>query len=132
MLSTQPLLLVKMGVSPSKQSETEGPISHDMLRIDMNTRYGKIPCTQHPLQILMALCLHKEVCFHHQGNESLMMEAASTYEMVVNFYQTTWYNSPEESNLHTHHHENMKSHVHILCFLPSFPSKQIEYHPRGR
>jgi hypothetical protein len=26
----------------------------------------------------------------------------------------------------------MKSHVHILCFLPSFPSKQIEYHPRGR
>jgi hypothetical protein len=27
------------------------------------------------------------------------MEAASTYEMSVNFYQTTWLNNPEDSHL---------------------------------
>jgi hypothetical protein len=29
-----------------------------------------------------------------------MMEAASTSETSVNFYQTTWYNSPGDSHLH--------------------------------
>jgi hypothetical protein len=41
---------------------------------------------------------------------ALMMEAASTPEMLVNFYQTTWCNIPEDSHLHTRHHENLKSH----------------------
>jgi hypothetical protein len=30
----------------------------------------------------------------------LMLEAASTSEMSVNFYQTTWHNNPEDSHLH--------------------------------
>jgi hypothetical protein len=30
----------------------------------------------------------------------VMMEAASISEMLVNFYQTTWHNNPEDS----HHH----------------------------
>jgi hypothetical protein len=39
-------------------------------------------------------------CLHHQGDESLiMMEAASTSETSVIFYQTTRRNSPEDSNL---------------------------------
>jgi hypothetical protein len=29
----------------------------------------------------------------------VMMEAASTSEMLVNFYQTTWHNKPEDSHL---------------------------------
>jgi hypothetical protein len=31
---------------------------------------------------------------------ALMMEAASTFETSVNFYQTTWLNIPEDSHLH--------------------------------
>jgi hypothetical protein len=34
---------------------------------------------------------------HHQGN--LMMEAASTSEMLVSFYHTTWCYNPEDSHL---------------------------------
>jgi hypothetical protein len=40
---------------------------------------------------------------------ALMMEAASTSEMSVNFYQTTQRYNPEDSHLHTHHRENLKS-----------------------
>jgi hypothetical protein len=29
----------------------------------------------------------------------MMMEAASTFEISVNFYQTTWRNTPEDSHL---------------------------------
>jgi hypothetical protein len=52
-------------------------------------------------------------CLHHQGDESLvalMMEAASTSETSVNFYQTTRCNTPEDSHLHTRSHEKLKSH----------------------
>jgi hypothetical protein len=31
---------------------------------------------------------------------ALMMEAASTSEMLVNFYQTTWHYNPEDSHFH--------------------------------
>jgi hypothetical protein len=31
---------------------------------------------------------------------ALMMEAASTSGTLVNFYQTTWCNNPEDSHLH--------------------------------
>jgi hypothetical protein len=30
---------------------------------------------------------------------ALMMEAASTHETPVNFYQITWHNNPEDSHL---------------------------------
>jgi hypothetical protein len=42
-----------------------------------------------------------------------MMEAASTSETSVNFYQTTRRNKPEYSYLHTRRCENMKSHLEI-------------------
>jgi hypothetical protein len=51
---------------------------------------------------------------------ALMMEAASTSETSVNFYQTAQSNNPEDSHLHTHHHENLGSHS-ITC------SEQIKY-----
>jgi hypothetical protein len=40
----------------------------------------------------------------------LMMEAASTSETSVNFYQTTRRNNPEDSHFHTRRRENLKSH----------------------
>jgi hypothetical protein len=40
---------------------------------------------------------------------ALMMEAASTSEMSVNFYQTTQRYNPEDSHLLTCHRENFKS-----------------------
>jgi hypothetical protein len=39
---------------------------------------------------------------------SMVMEAASASEMSVNFYKTIRHNNPEDSHLHTHHHENLK------------------------
>jgi hypothetical protein len=39
-----------------------------------------------------------------------MMEAASTSETLVNFYQTTRRNNPEDSHLHACR-ENLKSHI---------------------
>jgi hypothetical protein len=40
---------------------------------------------------------------------TLMMEAASTSETSINFYQTTRCYSPEDSHLHTRRSENLKS-----------------------
>lgn len=53
------------------------------------------------------------------------MEAASTTEMLVNFYQTSWYNNPTESHLHISCHENLKSYqllpmhiAYVNCLKP--------------
>jgi hypothetical protein len=40
---------------------------------------------------------------------ALMMEAARTSETLVNFYQTTRRYNPEDSHLHTHCRENLRS-----------------------
>jgi hypothetical protein len=51
------------------------------------------------------------------------MEAASTSETSVNFYQTTLRNNPEDSHLHTRRHENLKTQLflfHFFLFLPVF------------
>jgi hypothetical protein len=40
---------------------------------------------------------------------ALMMDAVSTSETLVNVYQTTRRNNPQDSHLHTHHRENLKS-----------------------
>jgi hypothetical protein len=42
---------------------------------------------------------------------ALMMEAARTSETLENYYQTTRCYNPEDSNLHTHHRENLKSYL---------------------
>jgi hypothetical protein len=41
----------------------------------------------------------------------MMVEAVSTSETSVNFYQTKWRNNPEDSHLHTRRRENPKSHI---------------------
>jgi hypothetical protein len=41
---------------------------------------------------------------------ALVMEAASTSETSVNFYQSTRRNNPKGSLLHTRRRENLKSH----------------------
>jgi hypothetical protein len=40
-----------------------------------------------------------------------MMEAVSISEMSINFYQTALQNITQDSHLHTHHCENLKSHM---------------------
>jgi hypothetical protein len=46
---------------------------------------------------------------------ALMMEAAKTSETLVNFYQTTRRYNPEDSHLHTHRRENLKSYLCNMC-----------------
>jgi hypothetical protein len=46
---------------------------------------------------------------------ALMMEAAGTSEMSVNFYHAAWCNNPEDSHLHACHPENFKSHIIAVC-----------------
>jgi hypothetical protein len=58
-------------------------------------------------------CSLVEVYRRFRGAHHLMIEAASTSEMLANFYQTTWHYNPEDSHLHTHHHENLKSYLNI-------------------
>jgi hypothetical protein len=41
---------------------------------------------------------------------ALMMEAASTSETLVSFYQTTRRNNTEDSHLHIRRRENLKCH----------------------
>jgi hypothetical protein len=48
---------------------------------------------------------------------ALMMEAASTSETSVNFYQTTRRNNPENSYFHSRRRENLKSHMNCLTFM---------------
>jgi hypothetical protein len=50
------------------------------------------------------------------ANICLMMEAVSTTETVVYFYQTIWRSIPEDIHLHTRRHEKLKYH-HILVQL---------------
>jgi hypothetical protein len=49
------------------------------------------------------------------ASTALKMEAASTTETSVNFYQTTQRKNSEDSYLHTGHHEDLKSHIIILA-----------------
>jgi hypothetical protein len=51
-----------------------------------------------------------------------MMEAARTSEMLVNFYWTTRRYNPEDNHLHTHRHENLKSHKKW-----KFTASKVEY-----
>jgi hypothetical protein len=59
--------------------------------------------------------LQKQLSVQHRRNSfditaiALMMETASTSETLVNFYQTTRRNDPEDSHLHTRRCENLKS-----------------------
>jgi hypothetical protein len=46
---------------------------------------------------------------------ALMMEAVSSSETLVSIYQTSWFNIPEDSHLHTRRRENLKS--HLKCFI---------------
>jgi hypothetical protein len=50
---------------------------------------------------------------------ALIMEAASTSETSVNFYQTTRRNNPEDSHLHTRRRENLKFR-YLFCYLRVF------------
>jgi hypothetical protein len=59
------------------------------------------------------------------------MEETRTSEMLVNFYQTAWCYNPEDSHLHTHRRENLKSYLAKvqfveLCTLLSMNSGSIQ------
>jgi hypothetical protein len=53
-----------------------------------------------------------------------MMEAARTSETLVQLYQTTRCYNPEDSHLHTHHRENLKSYM-IVCAQSILNNKNL-------
>jgi hypothetical protein len=50
-------------------------------------------------------------------DEALMMEAASTSETLLNFYQTTQRCNPKDSHLRTNRREKLKSYLIFLVHL---------------
>jgi hypothetical protein len=54
---------------------------------------------------------------------ALMMEAAGSSDALVNFNQTTRHYNPEDSHLHTHRRENLKSYITFLSEI----IKQVFY-----
>jgi hypothetical protein len=52
---------------------------------------------------VVVLCSLVEVYHNFRGvcflSHRVIMDAASTIETFVNFYQTTWHNNPEDSHL---------------------------------
>jgi hypothetical protein len=54
----------------------------------------------------------------------VMMEAASSSETLVNFYQITWRNNPEDSHLYTRYRENLML-SSLLLFQMLFASGQV-------
>jgi hypothetical protein len=65
---------------------------------------------------------------------ALLMEAARTSEALVNFYQTTRRNNPEDSHLRTHRHENFKSYLNNVVsqsVLASFHKTWLKQHIIG-
>jgi surface polysaccharide O-acyltransferase-like enzyme len=48
-----------------------------------------------------------------------MMEFVWTSETLVNLYQSTWHYNPEDSHLHTHCHENLKSYMMVMNLINS-------------
>jgi hypothetical protein len=60
---------------------------------------------------VVAPCSLVEVYRRFRGASIIrVMEAASTSETLVNIYQTTWCNNPEDSHPHNRSCENLKSH----------------------
>jgi hypothetical protein len=47
---------------------------------------------------------------------------ARSSETLVNFYQTIWHYNPEDSHLHTHRRENLKSYYITYVLHSAFPS----------
>jgi hypothetical protein len=56
-----------------------------------------------------AYCLYHHRHVDPSTIKAMMMEAESTSETSVSFYQTTRLNIPEDSHLHASHRENLKS-----------------------
>jgi hypothetical protein len=72
-----------------------------------------------------------EVCRPFRGAFSLlamavMMEAATSSETAVNFYQTTRCQNPEDSHLPTRHNENLGSHYIYVLYLLLSGIRRIE------
>jgi hypothetical protein len=47
----------------------------------------------------------------------MMMEASRTSETLVDIQLRTWQYIPEDSELYTHHRENVKSHICIYSLM---------------
>jgi hypothetical protein len=59
-------------------------------------------------------------CLHHQVDEwtfALMMEPVQTSETFVNSHQSTRRYKPEDSHLHSHRRENLKSYNPKVLYL---------------
>lgn len=56
---------------------------------------------------------------------TFMMEAGSFSEMMVHSHHTTWHHILEDSNLHSHCHENLKSHMIMLGIFWKKKKKEL-------
>jgi hypothetical protein len=78
------------------------------LKVEINFNFGSYYFNTTPKQI-ERYQFYKKKRTTRRTLIALMMEAASTSEMSVKFYQTTRPNNPEDSHLHSRRCENLKS-----------------------
>jgi hypothetical protein len=72
-------------------------------------------------------CSLVDINQHFIGAYCLHHDVISSSETSVNTYQTTWHNTPQDSHIHTHHRENLKSHK----VIKTGKCRDINFQTRG-
>jgi hypothetical protein len=67
-------------------------------------------CFLAPCSLVEVYRHFKSACYFQYQVMILVMEAACTSEMLVNFYYTTWHTNSQDGHLHTHCIVNLKFH----------------------
>jgi hypothetical protein len=92
-------------------------------------QYYRIYFTQLPLIPLTCSCppfhVSVNICYHEAYHSTLKVEAAGSFEMLVNIYHTIWHHNTEDSNLHYQCHLKLTSHIIYFTLFATSSSSPL-------